>query len=60
MGIDNFSLFNEDGNNKKIVEERINKLNINNVKLLDMDFETALNNLDKYLEGKKKDWSIFY
>ena len=28
MGIDNFSLFNEDGNNKKTVEERINKLNI--------------------------------
>ena len=31
VGIDNFSLFNKDGNNKKIVEDRINKLNIKNV-----------------------------
>ena len=53
FGIDNFSLFNEDGNNKKIVEERASKLNINNIKLIDMDFEAALDNLDKYLGGKK-------
>ena len=53
IGIDNFSLFNKDGNNKKIVEERINKLDINNVKLIDMDFDDALDNFENLLKGKK-------
>jgi hypothetical protein len=45
FGIDNFSLFNEGKNNLSIVEQRMRKLN--------MDYEAALQSLDRHLGGRK-------
>ena len=59
IGIDNFSLFNEGGKNKEIVLKRKEELGLNNVELLDMDFEDALDNLNNYLEPNQK-ISVFF
>jgi hypothetical protein len=53
FGIDNFSLFNEGRQNLSIVESRIQKLGIANAGILNMDYEEALNNLDKLIGGRK-------
>jgi hypothetical protein len=53
FGIDNFSLFNEGKNNLSIVEQRMRKLALGNVEILNMDYETALQSLDRYLGGRK-------
>ena len=54
IGIDNFSLFNESKTNKDIVLKKIEELNLKNVELLDMDYEEALDNLDKFLKKDEK------
>lgn len=53
FGIDNFAFFDKDGKNEGIVKDRIKKLNLKNVKLINCDYEDALENLDKYIGSKK-------
>lgn len=54
IGVDNFSLFNEGGANRRLVEERRSKLNLNNARLLEADFEEALlQKLDTVLDGRQ-------
>lgn len=53
FGIDNFAFFDEDGINKGIVEERISKLGLDNVHLINADYEDALQGLEKHLAGRK-------
>ena len=53
VGIDNFSQFDPHFQNKNIIEKRIKDLDITNVKLINEDFENALNHLDSSLKNKK-------
>ncbi len=53
FGIDNFAQFDADKKNQKIIDELKNKNGITNSVLINLDFEDALNTLDKYLNGKK-------
>lgn len=53
FGVDNFVLFNEGKANHKIVLDRKERLGISNVCILNMDFEEALDNLDKHLGDHK-------
>ena len=52
-GIDNFAFFNPNGENLNIINERIQKLNINNALLINLDYEDALENLEKHIGSKK-------
>lgn len=52
-GIDNFAFFDRDGKNFGIVKERIAKLNLSNVEVINKDYEDALENLKQELGGKK-------
>lgn len=52
-GIDNFAFFDPDHKNETIVNERISKLKLKNVHLINRDYEDALNNLGDYLGEKK-------
>jgi tRNA G46 methylase TrmB len=45
FGIDNFAYFDKDGKNHGIVKERIAKLNLTNVSIINKDYEDALENL---------------
>ena len=54
LGIDDFSLFNESGENKKIVENRMSSLGLENVHILDMDFEDGLTRLQQELPGNDR------
>ena len=42
VGIDNFSLFNPDGQNRRIVEDAVQERGLDNIQLIDDDFEAAL------------------
>jgi len=53
FGIDNFAFFDKDGKNESIVQSRIKKLNLNNVRLINQDYEDALENLADYIGNKK-------
>jgi hypothetical protein len=53
FGIDNFKQFDRDGKNFSIVEDRIKKLNINNTRIINEDYEDAFNSLEQQLAGKK-------
>ncbi len=53
LGIDNFTQFDKNNSNKTIVENLIHQHQLQNTRLINMDFEDALNSLDKYLNGKK-------
>jgi len=53
IGIDNFAFFDPEGKNKGIVEARTQTLGLTNTKLVNMDYEDALEQLDKHLDGKK-------
>jgi hypothetical protein len=53
FGVDNFKQFDRNGWNFRIVRERSEKLSINNAKIINEDYEDALNSLDNYLAGKK-------
>ncbi|MCB9223364.1 MAG: class I SAM-dependent methyltransferase [Crocinitomicaceae bacterium] len=52
-GIDNFAFFDREGKNFGIVKERIEKLGLTNAFIINKDYEDALENLDKELNGKK-------
>jgi len=51
IGIDNFSLFDPNHENFDFVNQQIKDLNIPNARILNMDFEEALLNLDAHLNG---------
>ncbi|MDF1572785.1 MAG: class I SAM-dependent methyltransferase [Bacteroidales bacterium] len=53
FGIDNFAFFDKDGKNESIVHSRIDKLNLKNVRLINQDYEDALENLGEYIGDKK-------
>lgn len=53
FGIDNFAFFDEDGKNESIVNSRIDKIGLQNVHLINMDYEEALENLSNYIGDKK-------
>lgn len=44
VGIDNFSLFNSDGDNETVVRDKIAKAGLTDVTLINSDFELALKN----------------
>jgi len=52
-GIDNFAFFDKDGRNLDIIKERMNILNIRNARIINEDFENALENLEKFIPDKK-------
>lgn len=52
-GIDNFSQFDPDGGNKRLITKRANSNGINNYNLIESDFEDAIDSLSKTLQGKK-------
>ena len=52
-GVDNFAFFDSEGNNLNIINERITKLNLENVKLINSDYEDAMEDLASHI-GKKK------
>jgi predicted O-methyltransferase YrrM len=52
-GVDNFAFFDSEGNNLNIINERIAKLNLKNVKLLNSDYEDAMENLASHIGEKK-------
>ncbi|MBK9190017.1 MAG: class I SAM-dependent methyltransferase [Crocinitomicaceae bacterium] len=52
-GIDNFAYFDRDGKNHGIVKERIAKLNLSNVTIINKDYEDALENLKNEIGDKK-------
>lgn len=53
FGIDNFSQFDVDGQNKKTVEAGLKRLNLNNVSLINLDYEVALQNLAEHIGDQK-------
>ena len=53
FGIDNFAFFDPENKNKGIVEERIKKLGLTNVSLINKDYEDALESLEDYIGDKK-------
>ena len=53
FGIDNFSQFDVDGQNKKTVESGIERLGLSNVSLINLDFEVALQNLSEHIGDQK-------
>lgn len=52
-GIDNFAYFDPENKNKSIVLNRIKKLDVSNVHLIDQDYEDALENLEQHIGNKK-------
>lgn len=52
-GIDNFAFFDKEGKNLGIINERIELLNIRNARIINEDFENALENLDKFIPEKR-------
>jgi len=53
FGIDNFAFFDKDSKNLNIVNERMRKLKIKNAKIINEDFEDALENLNNFIGIKK-------
>jgi predicted O-methyltransferase YrrM len=58
IGIDNFAYFDNNGKNYSIVKQRQEALGLNNVRLINEDFENALQGLDRVLAGRKV--SLFF
>ena len=52
FGIDNFSQFDRDGQNLRLVEERMRANDVTNATVLNMDYEDALEALRGILNGK--------
>lgn len=52
-GIDNFAYFDPDGKNQAIVEARRSALGLNNVALINMDYEDALEQLSRHVGDKQ-------
>jgi hypothetical protein len=53
FGIDNFSQFDPDKKNYDLIRNHCKKFELNNLNLLNFDFEVALKNLESHLDGKK-------
>lgn len=53
FGIDNFSQFDPNGENRGFVEARIDENNLTNVTLLNDDFEAAVPRLNDCLQGRR-------
>lgn len=52
-GIDNFSLFDENSQNKKFIKNKTKEFNLGNCFLIDSDYEDALDNLSSYIGNSK-------
>lgn len=52
-GIDNFAFFDRNGKNLSIVNERTKKLQLNNVNIINQDYEDALEKLSTHIGDKK-------
>lgn len=52
FGVDNFSQFDPDGINKKVINNRAKVNAITNFNLIEADFEDAFNKLEEHLNGK--------
>jgi predicted O-methyltransferase YrrM len=53
FGIDNFASFDKEGKNLNIVNERIRSMNADNAKIINKDYEDALENLADFIGSKK-------
>jgi hypothetical protein len=53
FGIDNFSLFNEGHENLNTVYDRMKRLGVGNATIINLDFEEALEGLDRHLGARK-------
>lgn len=53
FGIDNFAFFDKEGKNLEIVNDRIRRLNAFNAKIINKDYEDALENLSEFIGSKK-------
>ena len=53
FGIDNFKVLDPDNKNSSIVEQRLDEFTSGNAEIINMDFEEALLNLNKYINNKK-------
>lgn len=53
FGIDNFAFFDKEGKNFGIVKQRKQNLNLENAKVINLDYEDALHSLKEHLGGKK-------
>jgi len=53
FGIDNFSHYDPQGKNQEIIQERTNANNLENVKLINMDYEDAFEGLKKFIGSEK-------
>lgn len=53
FGIDNFAQFDSEKKNQQIIAERQAKLGLTNVNLINLDYEDALLDLNKHLNGRK-------
>tara|TARA_B110000902_G_C14248027_1_gene565026 strand:+ start:698 stop:1603 length:906 start_codon:yes stop_codon:yes gene_type:complete len=53
FGIDNFSLFDENSENKHFILNKSNELNLKNCLLIDADYEDALSNLSSHIGNCK-------
>ena len=53
VGIDNFSLFNDNNDNEQHIREQIDRFALDNVQLLPLDFERALANFEDLVPEKK-------
>lgn len=52
-GIDNFSFFDPKGENFEIVQDRAQKLGVENYSIINEDYEDAFPGLDSYLHGRQ-------
>lgn len=53
VGIDNFAFFDPTGTNKSVIENRINMAGLNNVRLLESDYEESIGKLEEILDGRR-------
>ena len=53
FGIDNFAFFDIEGKNLAIINDRMERLGIHNARIINEDFEDALEHLDKFTGNKK-------
>ena len=53
FGVDNFRILDPEGKNLSVVNQRISSFGTKNARLLNMDFEIALESLDAHMGGRK-------
>jgi predicted O-methyltransferase YrrM len=52
-GIDNFAYLDPNQENFNIIKQRVEKLDVKNVNIIDLDYEDALENLHEFIGSKK-------